>query len=179
MKVFEYLDYEQYDKIIKIINKGKFDINSTDKNGSTLLMNCCSTTCTQGEQQIIDLLLSKNVDVNFQDEKWKYNALMKTCDIKQFEISKKLLPLTNIHAVNIKGETALTLAVFYGRKDLVELFCTTAQSTEDVEKFRSQLTLPDHLLTPYAHEVLDKMAFTFELDDKLIDKPTTLKKPKI
>lgn len=139
MKIFEYLDYDKYDKVKKIINSGKFDINSTDKNGSTLLMNCCSTKCGKEEQEIIDLLLEKKVNVNFQDEKWKYNALMLSCEINRFELTKKLLPLTDIYAVNSEGKYALTMAVYHGRKDLIDLFCMTAQSKKEVDKLREHL----------------------------------------
>lgn len=179
MNIFEYLDYEQHDKVIKTINSGKFDINSTDESGTTLLMNCFSTKCTEQEQKIIDLLLSKNVNVNFQDEKYKYNALMLSCEINRFELTKKLLPFTDINAVNSEGKYALTLAVYHGRKDLIELFCMTAQSAQDVKKLREHLIFPEHSLTPYAHEFLDKIAFTFDLENNLLDKQVKNKKPKI
>lgn len=155
MNVFEYLDYDQYKKVIKIIKSGKFDINSTDKNGHTLLMNCCSTTCTSEEQEIIDLLLSKNVNVNvnYQDEKFKYNALMLSFEINRFDVSKKLLPYTDIFAVNSEGKYALTLAVYHGRKDLIELVCTAAKSMIDVNKLREHLILK---ITLRINQVLSK-----------------------
>ena len=179
MNVFEYLDYEQYIKVIEIINGGKFDINSIDKNGKTLLMHCCGTTLTDEVQKIIDLLLAKNVNVNFQDEKYKYNALMLSCEINRFELSEKLLYLTNIHAVNSFGRYALTLAVYHGRKDLIELFCMTAQSRQDIEKLREHLIFPQHSMTSYAHIFLDKIDFRFKLEDSILSQKNSIKKPKI
>jgi Ankyrin repeats (3 copies) len=179
MNVFKSLESKDYDKIIFEINKEGFDIDATDERGFTLLMQCCSVICSDSEQKIIDLLLQKNANVNIQDPENQYNALMYSFEINRFEVSKKLLPLTDIEAVNTDGRKILTLAVYHGRRDLIELVCMTAQSTEDVEKLRKHLIYPNHSLTPYAHEFLDKIAFSFELENNLENKTTISKKPKI
>lgn len=179
MNIFKSLEKKEYDKVISEINSKEFNVDATDEKGFTLLMKCCSTICSENEQQIIDLLLDKNANVNIQDPENQYNALMYSFEINRFEVSKKLFPLTDINAVNSEGRYALTLAVYHGRKDLIELSCMTAQSAQDVKKLREHLIFREHSLTPYAHEFLDKIAFTFDLENNLSDKQVKIKKPKI
>lgn len=99
-----------------LINEVKLNPSAVNANGANAIQMIARKN---GQKDIIDYLISKNVDVNKTDKDGN-TALMMASSGRDLDNLKTILAKTkNINAVNINGESALSFAIQSGSVEIV------------------------------------------------------------
>lgn len=178
-KLLNALKAEDFDEARVIINSQTVNLDEVDEDGNTALMLCSITKCRPGEESIMNLLLDNNANTNIVDLIFKRNPLMAILELDRPQIIKRLIALTDLTIRDNENQGVLTRAIFHGKQDVIDLICKTAKTTEDIQEFSSQLIFPNHSLTPYAQNLLNKIKLNFSLDDSLLTREIKTLKNKI
>jgi ankyrin repeat protein len=95
------------------------DVNAIDhESGNTVLIYLLK----KGHEQAVRLLLERGADVNYVNPQWGYNALMEAVRLGHEKIVHMLLKMNaDVEYVNKFGDTAISYAMRFGRRELLEL----------------------------------------------------------
>jgi uncharacterized protein len=138
MKGGRSLDYKQHleaelmnavksgnvDDTRKALHQG-IDVNARDKHDRTALMHAAE----HGHTQVVRELLRNGADPRLKDKYFGRTALMRAMRSGNIEMVKELLDSeAEINSQDNGFETALMIAVYYNREDLVQLLLTRGRT---------------------------------------------------
>lgn len=169
--IFEHLAEHRYPLALMEISTGHHDLHQVNNEGHTLLL-CAIANRPSGNppepfNTIVFELIRQGVNPDVQDYKYSTTALMYSLEVNIPEVTKKLIEVSNLFLKDSDGLAALALAIKHEKKYAVDLMCQKPFSYEEIQELRKTIKYPQHGLSPYAQNLLDRRAFELELDKKL------------
>lgn len=120
----------QYDRLLRILNRGGNLNEINDKTGDNALI----SSIRYGNENIADLLINKGIDVNHINFAGQ-NALHAAANIGYYDISKKLIDKgVNVNSRDKEGNTPLLYAAASPNSNLVNLLADNGARLEDRNK---------------------------------------------